>query len=69
MSVATSTSVYEYQQVRMDRTVSRRAATRLLTEHAEYGHWELARVRVYPDGSRRAWLRRRIIKARAATLP
>jgi hypothetical protein len=35
---------------------------RLLTEHAEYGGWELARLRRYPDGTRRVWLRRRIIK-------
>lgn len=55
---------FEYQQVRLPRGVSRGAATRLLTEHAEYGHWELARVRVYPDGTRRAWLRRKVIRAR-----
>ncbi len=44
------------------RGVSRRAATQLLTEHAEYGYWELARMRLYPDGSRRVRLRRRIIR-------
>ena len=55
---------YEYQQVNLPRTVSRNVATRLFTEQAEYGHWELARVRVYPDGTRRAWLRRRVIRAR-----
>lgn len=53
---------YEYQQVFMPRETSRGDARRLLTEKAEYGHWELARLRRYPDGSRRAWLRRRIIR-------
>ncbi len=54
---------YEYQQLFLPRGVSRNAARRLLTEHAEYGHWELARLRLYPDGSRRVWLRRRVIRA------
>jgi len=54
---------YEYQQLTLPRTVTRHAAARLFTEHAEYGHWELARVRVYPDGRRQAWLRRKIIRA------
>ena len=53
---------YEYQQVNLPRTMSRGAALRLFTDHAEYGHWELARVRVYPDGTRRAWLRRKVIR-------
>ena len=53
---------YEYQQVRLPRGTPRSAARRLLTEQAEYGHWELARLRSYPDGSTRAWLRRRIIR-------
>jgi hypothetical protein len=34
----------------------------MLTDHAEYGHWELARVRLYPDGQRKVWLKRRLIK-------
>lgn len=54
---------YEYRQVYVPRGVSRRATTRLLTDHAEYGHWELARLRLYADGSRKVWLRRRIIRA------
>jgi len=53
---------YEYQLVHLPRGVSRGAAARLWTDHAEYGHWELARVRLYPDGSRKAWLRRKVIK-------
>jgi hypothetical protein len=34
----------------------------LLTEHAEYWPWELDRLRLYADGSRRVRLRRRIIR-------
>ncbi len=54
---------YEYRQVFVPRGVSRPATVRLLTDHAEYGHWELARLRLYPDGTRKVWLRRRIIRA------
>lgn len=53
---------WEYQHLYLPRGTSRRAATRLLTEQAEYGHWELARLRLFPDGSRRVVLRRRIIR-------
>ncbi|MFI7453683.1 DUF5703 family protein [Nonomuraea sp. NPDC049714] len=47
------------------RELSREAARQLLTEHAEYGQWELSRVRLYPDGSRRVRLRRRIMRVRS----
>ena len=53
---------YEYQHVYLPRGTSRGAARRLLTDQAEYGHWELARLRLYPDGSRRALLRRKMIR-------
>lgn len=53
---------YEIQQIRVDRLTSRGAVRKLLTEHAEYGGWELTRLRRYPDGSRKVWLRRRIIR-------
>lgn len=46
----------------LPRSVSRKAAQRLLTDHAEYGHWELDRLRLFPDGTRRVTLRRRIIR-------
>jgi Family of unknown function (DUF5703) len=53
---------WEYQRLYLARGVSRRAAQQLLTDYAEYGHWELDRLRLYPDGSRRVVLRRRIIR-------
>lgn len=54
---------YEFRRMRLSRETSRGAARRLLTEHAEYGHWELARLRLAPDGTRTVTLRRRIIRA------
>ncbi|KDN81503.1 hypothetical protein KCH_67410 [Kitasatospora cheerisanensis KCTC 2395] len=53
---------YEYQSLRLPRGTSRNAARQLLTDHAEYGHWELDRLRLYPDGSRTVRLKRRIIR-------
>ena len=54
---------YAYMVVHLPRGTSREAARRLLTDHAEYGEWELARLRLYADGSRKVTLRRRIIRA------
>ncbi|RCK68193.1 MULTISPECIES: DUF5703 family protein [Desertihabitans] len=55
---------YEERRVRLDRDLSRNAVRRLLTDHAEYGGWELARLRRYRDGTREAWMRRKIIRMR-----
>ncbi len=59
---------YEYQRIDLPRGTSRNVARRLLTDAAEYGRWELERLRLFPDGRRRVVLRRRIIKMRS-TLP
>lgn len=53
---------YEYRELLLPRQVSRAQARQVLTEHAEYGRWELARVRLYTGGVRRVWLRRRIMR-------
>jgi hypothetical protein len=53
---------YEYRHLYLPRGTSRNAARRLLTDQAEYGRWELARLRLHADGSRRVTLRRRIIR-------
>jgi hypothetical protein len=55
-------ATYEFREVSLPRDASRDAARAQLTEYAEYGHWELARVRVYPDGRRKAWLKRRVMR-------
>ncbi len=57
-----SAGEYEYRMLTIPRGTSRADARRLLAEHAEYGRWELAVVRVYVGGSRRVWLRRKIIR-------
>jgi hypothetical protein len=63
------TATYEYRELALPRGTSRDAARSVLTEYAEYGRWELARVRVYPDGRRRAWLRRRVMRVERTTWP
>ncbi len=57
---------YEYLVLSFGREVERAIIRRTLTEHAEYGRWELARTRTYVGGRTRTWLRRRIIRPRRA---
>ena len=56
-------STWEYREITLPRGTGRDAARVALTELAEHGAWELARLRIYPDGRRRVWLRRRILRA------
>ncbi|MBB5789229.1 DUF5703 family protein [Jiangella mangrovi] len=56
---------YEFRHISLPRTTTRGAARRLLTEQAEHGHWELARLRLHPDGTRKIVLRRKILRVRA----
>jgi hypothetical protein len=53
---------YAYRVLYLPREMSRDTARRLLTDHAEYGDWELDRLRRYADGSRKVTLRKRIIR-------
>lgn len=53
---------YEYQVLTFPRDVERSVIRQALTDHAEYGHWELARSVLYLGGLRRVWLRRKIIR-------
>lgn len=55
---------YETRRLQLPRTMSTNATRQLLTDHAEYGSWELARLRRHPDGTKDVWLRRKIIRAR-----
>ena len=55
-------SRFEWRVVDIARDVSKKEARALLTEQAEYGHWELARSVVFIGGSRRVWLRRRTMR-------
>lgn len=53
---------YEFKELTFHRDQERSAVRQALTEHAEYGHWELWRVSLYLGGVRKAVLRRRIIR-------
>jgi len=61
-SPASAPPDFEWRVLTIPRGVSRPDARRLIAEEAEYGRWELARVRLYRGGTRRVWLRRRIIR-------
>ncbi len=50
---------YDYVPLRLPPEVSRITASMRLAIQAEFGGWELSRVRVYTDGSRRVLLKRR----------
>ena len=58
---------WEFEKLLISRDFSRNVVTRLLVERAEHGGWELDRVRVAPDGTRRVVLRRKIIRQRLTT--
>ncbi|MGI8457367.1 MAG: DUF5703 family protein [Propionibacteriaceae bacterium] len=54
---------YQVERLRLGRHLPRSAVRQLLTEQAEYGGWELTRLRRYRDGTRDVWIRRKIIRA------
>jgi hypothetical protein len=53
---------WEFERFTISREFSRSSVTRMLTDRAERGGWELDRVRLSPDGTRRIVLRRKIIR-------
>jgi len=50
---------WEYRPLRLPAAVSRRTAAIQLAIHAEFAGWELSRVLLFSDGTRKVWLRRR----------
>lgn len=58
----------EYETWRIDypRAATRSQIRRDLTDHAEYGRWELWRVVRFVDGRCRVWLRRRRVRVARA---
>ena len=54
---------WEFDKVTFSREFPRGVVTKLLVERAEHGGWELDRVRIAADGTRRVVLRRKIIRA------
>lgn len=53
------TDDYEWIPLRLPPEVTRVTASTRLSIEAEYRGWELTRVRLYTDGSRRVLLRRK----------
>ena len=56
---------YEFERLTLSRDFSRNFVARLLIDRAEHGGWELDRLRLFPDGTRKVVLRRKIIRQRA----
>jgi hypothetical protein len=56
---------WQFEKLTISRELSRNAVTRLLVERAEHGGWELDRLQIRADGTRRVVLRRKIIRQRA----
>lgn len=57
-----SSARYEWRVVDIPASTSVSDARAMLTEHAEFGAWELARSVLYVGGARRVWLRRRTMR-------
>lgn len=53
---------YEFERLTISREFSRNFVTRMLVDRAERGGWELDRLRLLSDGTRRVVLRRKIIR-------
>ena len=60
---------YEFERLTLSRDFSRNVVTRLLTERAERGGWELDRLRLSADGTRSVVLRRKIIRQVRPSFP
>ena len=58
-AVAEDSTEYEWIPLRLPPDVTRVTASIRLSIEAEYRGWELNRVRLYTDGSRRVLLRRK----------
>jgi hypothetical protein len=59
---------YEFERITLSREFFRNVVTRILVERAERGGWELDRVRLSADGTRKVVLRRKIIRQRPTYL-
>ena len=60
---------YEWVPLRLPPDVTRVSASIRLSIEAEYRGWELTRVRLYTDGSRRVLLRRKKTAPTGCTPP
>ncbi len=60
---------FEYQRLSLPRGTSREHARTVLSVAAQYGGWELARYRLWPDGRRLVEVRRTLDVARREGQP
>lgn len=60
---------YDYYPLRLPPEITRITASLRLSIQAEFGGWELTRVRLYTDGSRRILLRRKKSRGSIAGAP
>jgi len=56
---------YEYRALQLPSGAGREQTRELLGIHAEYGEWELAQHRLWPDGRRQVMVRRRLRRGEA----
>lgn len=56
---------WEYLVITVSPQESLSEARRRLVEHAEYGKWELQRSILYRGGTRKYWMRRRVMRVRS----
>ncbi|GAA1463843.1 DUF5703 family protein [Williamsia maris] len=54
---------YEYTPLRLPPDVTRVTASMRLSIEAEFGGWEISRVRLYSDGTRKVLLKRKKTRA------
>ncbi|WP_255450045.1 DUF5703 family protein [Skermania sp. ID1734] len=62
LSADDASDEFDYVPLRLPPDVTRVSASMRLAIQAEFGGWELSRVRLYNDGSRRVLLKRRKLR-------
>lgn len=62
LSASSSKHQFEYLVLTFHPKESAPIAYQRIREHAEYGKWELERTRLYQGGSRKYWLKRRVLR-------
>jgi len=60
---------YQYRVLIFPSGISAGDLCRAIAQEAEYGHWELSRLLMYFGGSRKVWLRRKIIRVERTVWP
>jgi len=59
-------SAYEYLVLSVSPGEPQQDVRRAVREHTESGRWELSRTLIYQGGSRRYWMRRRVMRVESS---